>query len=141
MFLLGVPLLIIPFAIYNIVAFSKSDFSWVEPLAPVSMISGGKWEMSWGEILIVFSILILFVELVKSTRIGLRTIINHMLSAVLFAALLIEFLLVKEAATSTFFILLVISFVDVLAGFTITIRTAQRDVTFETQEPRIAGSA
>lgn len=128
MFLIGVPLLIIPFAIYNIVAFTSADFSWVAPLAPVNMVSGGKWEMSWGEILIVFAILILFVELVKSTRIGLRTIINHMLSAVLFAAILIEFLLVKEAATSTFFILMVISFVDVLAGFTITIRTAQRNI-------------
>ena len=128
MFLIGVPLLIIPFAIYNIVAFFMRDVSWVEPLPPIQMISGGKWEMSWGDILIVFSILILFVELVKSTRLGLRTIINHMLSAVLFAVMLIEFLLVKEAATAAFFILVVISFVDVLAGFTITIRTAQRNI-------------
>src|SRR5262249_20588369 len=105
-----------------------------EPLPPINMISGGKWEMSWGEILIVFSILILFFELVKSTRIGLRTIINHMLSAVLFSAILIEFLLVKEAATSTFFLLLVISVVDVLAGFTITIRTAQRNVELDTSD-------
>lgn len=131
MFLIGVPLLIIPFAIYNFVAYFSPDVSWVEPLPPVHIVSGGNWEMSWGDILIVFSILILFIELVKSTRIGLRTIINHMLSAVLFAALLIEFLLVKQAATSTFFILLVISFVDVLAGFTITIRTAQRNIEFE----------
>jgi hypothetical protein len=128
MFLLGVPLLIIPFAIYNIVSFFMREVSWVEPLPPIQMISGGAWEMSWGDILVVFSIAILFIELVKSTRSGMRTIINHMLSAVLFAAILIEFLLVKEAATAAFFILLMISFVDVLAGFTITIRTAQRNI-------------
>jgi hypothetical protein len=131
MFLIGVPLLIIPFAVYNIAAFYNPEIEWTKPLAPIHIVSGGDWAMSPGDILVVFAILILFFELVKSTRIGLRTIINHMLSAVLFAAILIEFLLVKEAATATFFILLVISFVDVLAGFTITIRTAQRNIEFD----------
>ena len=128
MFLIGVPLLIIPFAIYNVVAFTMTGVDWTKPLKPIHIVSGGDWAMSWGDILVVFAILILFFELVKATRIGLRTIINHMLSAVLFAAILIEFLLVKEAATATFFILLMISFVDTLAGFTITIRTAQRNI-------------
>lgn len=128
MFLIGVPLLALPFAIYNAIAFFMPEVDWIKPLPPVHIVSGGDWAMSTGDILVVFAILILFFELVKSTRIGLRTIIDHMLSAVLFAAMLIEFLLVKETATSTFFILLIISFVDVLAGFTITIRTAQRNI-------------
>jgi len=64
----------------------------------------------------------------------MRTIIVHMLSAVLFAVCLVEFLLVKEAATSTFFILLTICFVDMLAGFTISIRTAQRNIEFDTAD-------
>ena len=128
MFLLGVPLLVIPFAIYNVVAFLMPEVDWTKPLPPIHIVSGGDWAMSPGDILVVFAILILFFELVKSTRIGLRTIIDHMLSAVLFAVILIEFLLVKEAATATFFILLIITFVDVLAGFTITIRTAQRNI-------------
>ena len=128
MFLVGVPLLVIPFAIYNVVVFTMPDVDWTKPLRPIHIVSGGDWAMSWGDILVVFAILILFFELVKATRIGLRTIINHMLSAVLFAVILIEFLLVKEAATATFFILLAISFVDTLAGFTITIRTAQRNI-------------
>ena len=131
MFLIGVPLLLVPFAIYNAAAFFMPEVDWSKPLPPIHIVSGGDWSMSLGDILVVFSILILFFELVKSTRIGLRTIVNHMLSAVLFAAALIEFLLVKEAATATFFILLIISFVDVLAGFTITIRTAQRNIEFD----------
>jgi hypothetical protein len=126
--MIGVPLLVIPFAIYNAVAFFMPDVDWVKPLPAVHIVSGGEWAMSVGDILVVAAILILFFELVKSTRIGLRTIIDHMLSAVLFAAMLIEFLLVRQAATATFFILLIISFVDVLAGFTITIRTAQRNI-------------
>jgi hypothetical protein len=131
MWLVGVPLLIVPFAIYNVVAFYVPDMEWTKPLSPIHIVSGGDWAMSPGDILVVFAILILFFELVKATRIGLRTIINHMLSAVLFAVMLIEFLLVKQCATATFFILLIISFVDTLAGFTITIRTAQRNIEFD----------
>lgn len=134
MFLIGVPLLIIPFALYNIVAFVMPSVSWVEPLPPIHIVSGGEWAMTPGDILVVFSILILFFELVKATRVGMRTIIVHMLSAVLFAVCLVEFLLVKEAATSTFFILLTICFVDMLAGFTISIRTAQRNIEFDTAD-------
>jgi hypothetical protein len=131
MFLIGVPLLIVPFAIYNFVAFLMPNVSWVEPLPSLHMVSGGDWAMAPGDILVVFSILVLFFELVKATRVGMRTIIVHMLSAVLFAVCLVEFLLVKEAATATFFILLAITFVDMLAGFTISIRTAQRNIEFD----------
>ncbi|HTS41863.1 MAG TPA: hypothetical protein VMH84_15130 [Xanthobacteraceae bacterium] len=134
MFLIGVPLLLIPFVIYNAIAFSMSDFAWTQPLPPIHMVSGGEWEMTPGDILIVFSILILFFELVKATRIGMRTIIVHMLSAVLFAVSLVEFLLVKQAATATFFTLLIINFVDMLAGFTISIRTAQRNIEFDSAD-------
>jgi hypothetical protein len=49
----------------------------------------------------------------------------------LFIAMLIEFLLVRQAGTSTFFILMMISVVDVLGGFIITLRTAQRDMMIE----------
>ena len=54
------------------------------------------------------------------------------------AILLVEFLLVKQAATGTFFLLLVISFVDVLGGFAVTLRTAQRDLTIEGNVPNIS---
>ena len=127
MILTGIPLLVIPFLIYNIFAFT-TDVQWALPVTSVHMVSDGRWDMSYGDMLIAFSVLILFVELIKSTRVGLRTIIVHMLSAVLFAIMLIEFLLFKQAATATFFILLIISFVEMLAGFTISVRTAQRNI-------------
>jgi len=38
---------------------------------------------------------------------------------------------VKQTATGTFFLLLVISFIDVIAGFAVTLRSAQRDLTVE----------
>src|ERR687890_388553 len=96
MSLIGFPLLLIPFAIYNIIAF-----------------------------------LLLFVELLKSTRIGTRNVVDHGLSFLLFVAMTVEFILVRQAASSTFFILLIISFVDVLGGFSVSLRSAQRDFTVE----------
>ena len=131
MFILGFPLLIVPFAIYNIIAFLMPGVSWTGTLTTVHMISGGDWTMSSGDMLIALAVLLLFGEVMKSTRIGIRTVIDHALSLVLFLGMLVEFLLVKQAASGTFFLLLVISFVDVLGGFAVTLRSAQRDLTVE----------
>jgi hypothetical protein len=137
MSLVGIPLLIIPFAVYNMLAFLLG-IDWAKQTGAIQMVSGAPWALTWGEILIVVSIFILFIEMLKSTRLTNRTIIDHTLSTVLFIAMLIEFLLVQKAATGTFFLLLVISFVDVVGGFTISIRAAQRDVTVEGVEKVVA---
>ena len=131
MSLIGFPLLLIPFAIYNIIAFLMPGVSWTGPLTSVHMVSGGDWVMSAGEMLVTLAILLLTGEVLKSTRIGLRTVIDHALALILFLGMLVEFLLVERAATGTFFLLLVISFVDVLGGFAVTLRSAQRDLTVE----------
>jgi len=131
MYLLGFPLLLITFAVYNIVAFLMPGVSWTGTLFSVHMVSGADWTMSASDLLLTLAILLLAGEVVKSTRIGARTILDHSLSLVLFLGMLVEFLLVKQTATGTFFILLVISFVDVIAGFAVTLRSAQRDLTVE----------
>ncbi len=131
MFILGFPLLLIPFAIYNIVAFLMPGLSWSGALTTVHMVSGGDWSMSAGDMLVTLAILLLTGEILKSTRIGIRTVVDHALSLVLFLGMLVEFLLVKQAATAVFFLLLVISFVDVLGGFAVTLRSTQRDLTVE----------
>jgi hypothetical protein len=131
MFILGFPLLLVPFAIYNIVAFLMPGVSWSGTLSSVHMVSGTDWTMSAGDMLITLAVLLLFGEMMKSTRIGIRTVVDHGLSLILFLAMLVEFLLVKQAATAPFFLLLVISFVDVIGGFAVTLRSAQRDLTVE----------
>ena len=135
MFVLGFPLLLIPFAIYNIIAFITPGVSWTATVTTVHMMSGQDWVLTWEDILVGFAILLLAVEIMKATRIGIRTIVDHMLAMALFIAMLVEFLLVPKAGTSPFFILMVISLVDVLAGFIITARTAQRDIQIERGDP------
>jgi hypothetical protein len=131
MFMLGFPLLLVPFAIYNIIAFLMPGVTWTGVVSTVHMVSGVDWTMSVGDILIALAILLLCGEVLKSTRIGIRTVVDHALSLILFLGMLVEFLLVKQAATATFFLLLVVSFIEVLSGFAITLRSAQRDLTVE----------
>ena len=94
------------------------------------MISGTRWSFTIGDLFIILGIVCLFFEVLKSTSSSSRTIVNHILSTVVFIVYLIEFIVVGIAATSVFFMLLAIALFDVVAGFTITIKTASRDVAF-----------
>ena len=135
MYLVGFPLLVIPFAVYNIIEFllpgPTPGAFWTSVIASIPLASGEAWAMTVGDLMIALSILILFVELLKATRLSTRSIVDHLLSTLLFIVVLVEFLLVKQAATGTFFLLLIISFVDVVGGFSVTIRSAQRDIAIE----------
>ena len=135
MYLIGFPLLVIPFAIYNMIAFLTPGVNWTDKIATIHLISGQDWTVTPEDMLLAFAILLLTVEILKATRIGMRTIIDHILSMLLFIAMLVEFLLVKQAGTSTFFILMITALVDVIGGFTVTVRTAQRDLSIERIEP------
>ena len=101
MYILGFPLLIIPFAIYNIVALilSAPDTIWTTDAYSVTMTSGQVWKLTWEDIIVAGSIFLLWIEVIKSTQIGIRAIVDHVLSMLLFVAMLVEFLLVKAAGT------------------------------------------
>src|SRR5208283_3780911 len=135
MFLIGFPLLLVPFAIYNIVAFLMPGVSWTGRLATVHMKSGADWAMSGGDVLVTLAILLLFVEMMKAARIGRRGFVDHGLSLLLFSAMVVEFVLVGQAASATFFLLLVMSFFDLLGGFTLTLRSARREPVIEHVDP------
>jgi len=131
MYLIGFPLLVITFAIYNMIAFLTPGLTWTASVATIHLISGQDWTLTPEDIILTFAILLLGIEVIKATRMGIRGLMDHILSMILFIVMLVEFLLVARAGTSTFFILMVISLVDVLAGFIITARTAQRDIQIE----------
>jgi hypothetical protein len=84
MFMLGFPLLVIPFAIYNIIAFLIPGVTWTGVVSTVHMVSGADWTMSAGDMLVTLAIVLLCGEVIKSTRIGFRTVVAHALSLILF---------------------------------------------------------
>ena len=126
------PLLVIPFLVYNLVAFAVmggSPAGWSGTALSITMVSGQLWVLTWGDIVLVLGLVCLFVEVVKSTQTGRNSVIEHMLSTLLLVVFLVEFILVGAAASSVFFLLMIMSVVDVVAGFTISITGAGRDVT------------
>jgi hypothetical protein len=137
MYLIGFPLLVIPFAIYNMIAFLLPGIAWTDKVATIHLMSGQDWLLTPEDILLALAVVLLGVEVVKATRMGIRGIMDHVLSMLLFIVMLVEFLMVMRAGTSTFFILMVICLVDVMAGFIITARTAQRDIQVERVEPAV----
>lgn len=130
----SIPLLIIPFVLYNIgltgigLTGDAAGDPWKTELFSVAMMSGGVFTMTLGGVLVVIGLILLFVEVVKSTRTSNSSVVDHLLSTFVFVAFLVEFLLVKGAAHSVFFTLMVIALVDVLSGFSVSIRAAGRDV-------------
>lgn len=133
MFLLGIPLLLIPIAIYNIMAF-LTPIPWDTKLLTVSMMSGADWTIAVSDLLLTLALILLFFEIIKATRHTQRSLIDHMLSTVVFIGALIEFLLVKQAGTSVFALLLVVCMVDVVGGYSVSIRSAGRSYSVEHAE-------
>ena len=70
----------------------------------------------------------LFVEVFKATFTGQGSLIDHMLSLLLFILLLLEFLLWPAAGNTTFALLTLMALVDVVAGFAVGMAVARRDV-------------
>ncbi|ABS68340.1 MULTISPECIES: hypothetical protein [Xanthobacter] len=129
-----VPLLIVPLAIYNIITFLMPGISWSTVLTTISMLSGAEWTISMAEAFIALSLFFLFFEILKATRITHRSIVDHMLSMLVFVIGITEFLLVRQAGNSVFAILLCIMLLDVIAGFSVSVRVAQRDFSVEPRE-------
>lgn len=123
-----IPLFFVVLVLYNIFAFIgfNLDFS-AEPLFKMPLPSGAHWTPTWSGVFVLIGVVALFFEILKSTKTGSSTLVEHSLSMMVFIIMLVEFLLVKQAGTSTFLILTLMSLLDVVAGFTISIVTARRD--------------
>ena len=130
------PLLALIVVIYNIVALTMgggvhaqdAQVQLTQELFAIPMSSGVRWSVGLGDLLLAASLMLLFVELLKSTNSRRVAILNHSLSMVLFIVCLVEFLLFSAFATSTFFLITLMVLLDVLAGFIVTIASTKRDV-------------
>ncbi len=124
-------ILTFPFLLFSVIAYNVIVFTTGTPfetiVLQVPMISGSVWSITIGDVLIAATLVLLFIEILKATRTGGNSLIDHALSTIVFIICLIEFLVVPEAATSLFFFITVITLIDVVAGFSVTIRAARRD--------------
>lgn len=93
----------------------------------IGMFSGDRWHVSFGDVFLALSLLLLFIEVVKATRTDSTSIINHGLSMLVAVTCIIQFVVAEGFSNSVFFLLTLMTLLDVVAGFTVTIVAAKRD--------------
>jgi hypothetical protein len=137
MSLRAIPLIALAFILYNVVVlFAGSgppDEILQRRIFTMPMLHDAVWVFTWGDFLILVTLALLFAELLKATYTSTASLIDHGISMMVFVACLIEFLLVRQAATSVFFFITFATLIDVVAGYTIGIRTARRDLQIGTE--------
>jgi hypothetical protein len=122
----AIPLLAIVVIAYNIAVFAAPE-SMAGVLTTIALISGASWTVDTGDAIIIFALVLLYIEILKSTTTTDVSIADHALSMVVFVVCLIEFLIYAPCGTSVFFIIMMMTALDVIAGFTVTIKSARRD--------------
>lgn len=96
-------------------------------LLSLSLPSGVRIELTAGDAFLIMALFCLYIEIFKSTDASDTAIIEHILSFFVFLTYLGEFMFVEIAANATFMFLGLMSMLDLLAGFTISISAARRD--------------
>lgn len=129
----AIPLLIFVFLFYNLIVLFGGDadpnIALRKEVFALTLPNGKfPWSFSRGDLVILLLLMMLFFELLKATYTSSTSLLDHGLSMLVFVACLIEFLMVSQAQTSTFFFLVVATLIDVVAGYTIGIRVARRDL-------------
>lgn len=124
------PFFLFIFILYNIlVLFIQGETQNVlhAALFDMQLISGSLFVLSINDLLIILGVVALYIEILKSTRASTFSVIEHAFSMLVFVAFLIEFIVVRSAGNASFLILTLMSLLDVIAGFTVSISTARRD--------------
>lgn len=132
----SIPLIVLAFIAYNAVVLlgaGPPEQILSTQILKLELISKGVWVFKLGDLLIFFVLILLFIELLKSTYTSSASLVDHALSMLVFVACLVEFLVIPQAASSVFFIIMVATLIDVVAGYTIGIRTARRDLSIGDQ--------
>src|SRR3954470_5843995 len=122
--MVGFPLLLIPLAVYNIIAFLMPSVSFTDVLFRVPMITDEAWPVTLADVMLALGIVLLLLEVVKGARPGSKFLMDHLLSLIVFGAAAAEFVMWPKFGNSTYFLLVLLAMADFLGG--IAQRTRRR---------------
>jgi F0F1-type ATP synthase assembly protein I len=122
--MVGFPLLLIPLAVYHIIAFLMPSVSFADVLFKVPMITGEAWPVTLADVMLALGIVLLLLEVVKGARPGSKFLMDHLLSLIVFGAAAAEFVMWPKFGNSTYFLLVLLAMADFLGG--IAQRTRRR---------------
>jgi hypothetical protein len=126
----------IPLFAYLLIAYNLAVYSLdPDPLVTLNWVifvfdlpSDAHLTLTLSHLFILAGIVALYIEILKATRFSIVAIIDHGLSMLVFVIFLVEFIAVEECGNATFLMLTLLTLTDVIAGFTVSISTARRDI-------------
>jgi hypothetical protein len=133
MFMIGFPLLLIPLAICNIIVFLMPGVLLTEPVATVTLVSGVVWPVTLGDVLLALGIVLLLLEIIKSSRAGGKYLTDHLLALLVFGGAAAEFVMLPQFGSSTYFMLTLLALVDFLSGLALRARRPARAKVVQSQ--------
>lgn len=129
------PLLLVSVIIYNVLALghglaghAQMEAFLIDHHLTFHMFSGDDWDFSIGDALILFSLVMLFFEVIKATRSTRQELLNHGFSVLTFVIALVEFITLRGFSTSVFFFIMTMAAIDVIGGYTISIVAAEHNL-------------
>lgn len=135
------PMILIAVVAYNILVFGSGAVGqhdvagMLDSYVSLALFSGDLWKITLGDAFVAGALLLLFVEIIKAAGTSHREILNHGLSMLTFVGAVVEFLVLKGFGTSSFFLITAMCLFDVVAGYTISIVAAKRDLSMAPHEP------
>ncbi len=96
--------------------------------------SGASLVLSVQDVLLTIATVVLFFEIMNAASARSSSILNHGLSLLVFIACFLAFLLLPAFGTGTFLVITIMTLVDVVAGYSISILAARRDLTVGPQD-------
>jgi hypothetical protein len=130
----AIPLLAIPAVVYAMIAMTAGSAAIVTTMASpafsMTLASGAEWVITRGHLVTLLGIVCLFFEILKSTRPTANAMIDNSLSVLVFVSCLVAFLLAPGFGTTEFFLIILMSLLDFLAGFIVMVSTARRTVDY-----------
>jgi hypothetical protein len=136
------PMILIVVILYNLVYFGGAVAGHHDMQAildqsfALKMFSGDVWRVTASDLLELLALAMLFIETVRAARSNSREILNHAFSMLTFCVALVEFIVLKGFSTSAFFLITAMCLFDVVAGYTISIVSARRDLAVLPQNER-----
>ena len=123
-----IPLFGVMFIAYNAIMLFSDVFTVNAGLLTIPMMARETpLVLTASEVFSMLGVVLLYFEILKSTRTSQATIVEHGLSTVVLLACVVEFIVVPGAGTAAFMMLTLLALLDLVAGFTITIVASRRD--------------
>ena len=124
----AIPLFAIIWILYHLVILWGSSTVLSYEVFQIGLVSETIWKVTVSDLLLMAGLIVLYLEILQATLTSMMSVINHTLSTLVFVVFIVEFIIIGTSTNSTFFLLSLMSLIDVLAGFTITIAASRRDI-------------